>query len=380
MKPSSAQIPHTRDFIPAPSADIRFIRDDACCWPPQFAHFVKNSPRYIAAASDPDVCLGDFLLAHGYPPEFGADLLYPMLSVVCTCSYAAVAAYPAQIVVDYFANKYGLSGAQCRAYGGTRDVVSKLTAPVSRVTTSAWIEGVQASKASCSLTWRDAKANLHVEAFDEVVLAMQANASARVLSSDADEQLAALRSFEYEKKRVVLHTDAALMPPHRRDWSPLNIEVASGADAASVTVWMNRIDGKLRRGLTAPVFQTWNPLVEPATSSVIADFSFERPVVTKSSLRAMERLQESQGKGHVWFVGAYSLNSMPLLENGVKSAMRVARRLGVDTSDVEFDEAEHVRMQQKRAASGVSRGRLLCGLLVTIGVAVLASNGALLSS
>lgn len=347
----------------------------------QFAHFVKHSPSYIAAASDPDISLGAFLDAHGYPFEFGADLLYPMLSVVCTCSYAAVAAYPAQIIVDYFANKYGLSGAQCRAYGGTRDVVSRLTAPVARVTTSARIEGVQASKASCSLTWRDAKGNLHVEAFDEVVLAMQANASARVLSTDADVQLEALRSFQYEKKRVVLHTDASLMPPQRRDWSPLNIEVAGGADAASVTVWMNRIDGKLRQELQAPVFQTWNPLIEPEAASVIADFAFERPVVTKSSLRAMERLQESQGRGHVWFVGAYSLNSMPLLENGVKSAMLVARSLGVDTSDIEFDEAKHEAKQQRGAASGVGHGRWLCGILVAIGVAALAANGgSLLSS
>ena len=41
--------------------------------------------------------------------------------------------------------------------------------------------------------------------------------------------------------------------------------------AASVTVWMNRIDGQLRRELDAPVFQTWNPCVEPAKERVLAD-------------------------------------------------------------------------------------------------------------
>ena len=66
-----------------------------------FAHFVRCSPEYMAA--DPaEISLGDFLQRHGYPPEFGSDLLYPMLSVVCTCSYAAVAAYPASIVIDYY--------------------------------------------------------------------------------------------------------------------------------------------------------------------------------------------------------------------------------------------------------------------------------------
>ena len=53
----------------------------------------------------------------------------------------------------------------------------------------------------------------------------------------------------------------------------------------------------------------------------------------------MEKLARLQGRAHVWFVGAYSRYSMPLLENGVKSALEVAKALGVDVSDVEFDEA-----------------------------------------
>ena len=111
-----------------------------------------------------------------------------MLSVVCTCSYKAVAAYPAQIVVDYFANKYGFSGAQCRAYEGTRDVVDRLTAPVRRVVTSATVTRAEAASLAetpggrlCSLSWRDADGLEHTETFDEIVLAMQANASGRVL-------------------------------------------------------------------------------------------------------------------------------------------------------------------------------------------------------
>jgi len=42
-----------------------------------------------------NVSLGDFLASKGYSPKFCAELFYPMLSVVCTCTYEAVAAYPA---------------------------------------------------------------------------------------------------------------------------------------------------------------------------------------------------------------------------------------------------------------------------------------------
>lgn len=361
----------------------------------QFIHFVNYSPGYLAAGcADADLPLADFLSKHGYPAAFATDMLYPMLSVVCTCSYAAVAEYPARIVVDYFAAKYGLSGAQCRAYEGTRDVVARLTAPVARVVTSANIERVDAAPSSvsggsqyrrssspgrggevapelvhraadgaCELRWTDGFGVTHVERFDEVVLAMQANASARVLQKAHPKLMGALRTFRYERKRVVLHTDDSLMPAQRRDWSPLNLVVSPSEDAASVTVWMNHIDSDLRSELRCDVFQTWNPTVEPSKGSVLADFSFERPVVTASSVRAMQALAECQGGQHVWLVGAYALNSMPLLENGVKSAIAVAKSLGCDVSDVEFDEAQ---WEAKQQASRALRRSLLLLVIVLV--------------
>jgi len=351
-----------------------------------FAHFVNNAPRKLAATkADPP--LGDFLRAEGYSEEFSSLLLYPMLSVVCTASYAAVAAYPASIVVDYFANKYGLSGAQCRAYEGTQDVVARLTAPIKRVVTSATITSISAtgartesaaypvddraradsSHAQPMLCWQDADGKLTVEHFDEIVLAMQANASLKVLRTSDNAQLEALRGFKYESNRVLLHTDASLMPSHRRDWSPLNIVVEPTDHAASVTVWMNRIDHQLRAELRTDVFQTWNPRVEPSPSAVVADFTFERPVVTPASQASMAALHASQGSGHVWFIGAYSRYSMPLLENGVKSAMEVARALGVRTSDLEVDEEQ--LMAEAAAAQARRRVRLLGAAAVLAAVA-----------
>jgi len=128
---------------------------------------------------------------------------------------------------------------------------------------------------------------------------------------------------------------------------------------------MNRIDESLRAELRSPLFQTWNPHVEPKPDTVKADYEFERPVVTLESVAAMGELAKVQGKGHVWLVGAYSLNSMPLLENGVKSAIDVAARLGVDCSDVAFDEARAAAAQRKNG----SRGMLLGAVVATVALA-----------
>jgi len=171
---------------------------------------------------------------------------------------------------------------------------------------------------------------------------------------------------------VVLHTDSSLMPASRRDWSPLNISLDPEADAAAVTVWMNRIDGKLREELSGPIFQSWNPAVEPRADTVKADYYFERPVVTFDSVAAMQDLQQLQGVGRVWFVGAYSLDSMPLLENGVKSSIEVASRLGVDASDIAFNEDEARRPPPSRLAGASIL--LPIGALAAVALASLAAK------
>ena len=50
--------------------------------------------------------------------------------------------------------------------------------------------------------------------------------------------------------------------------------------------------------------------------------------VFRCSRAEMEHLRSAQGHGHVWLVGAYSRYTMPLLENGVASAMAVASKRG----------------------------------------------------
>lgn len=45
----------------------------------------------------------------------------------------------------------------------------------------------------------------------------------------------------------------------------------------------------------------------------------------------MKQLETLQGKNNVYYIGAYVVPGIPLLENGVVSAMDVARKLGVET-------------------------------------------------
>ena len=173
--------------IPLPSgvAARSIFKHARLCY--QFVHFMNNAPTYLADPSATPLTLGEFLSAHGYSAEFARELLYPMVSIVCTCTWEAAEAYPAAVVVDYFANKCGISGAQCRAIDGTRGVVSKLTKPVSRVIVNARVISVRGEEGSgvgggATVEFSlDGGRRIHHERYDEVILATQANTSLQLL-------------------------------------------------------------------------------------------------------------------------------------------------------------------------------------------------------
>jgi len=60
------------------------------------------------------------------------------------------APYPLLFVIY----RYGLSGAQCRAYAGTREVVEKLSASVHRHVTNATVTNVSAGGARACVSWQ----------------------------------------------------------------------------------------------------------------------------------------------------------------------------------------------------------------------------------
>jgi len=66
-----------------------------------------------------------------------------------------------------------------------------------------------------------------------------------------------------------------------------------------------------------------------APGRLLKRIHFERSVMTPKTIDHINGLAEQQGKGGLWFCGAYCLNSIPLQENGVRSALNIAERLNV---------------------------------------------------
>lgn len=280
--------------------------------------FYRMAPAALHTLAASDRPLGDWLDASGLGTEFTDGFLIPAFATVCTCRTAAVREYPARIILEYLTRGLTFGGVR-RVVNGTREVVERLLAPLAATRCGVRVHRIEPAADGVRVHWNDSAAR-----FDHVVVATQANQAAPMLDAAFRHEREALERFAYESSEVVVHDDARLAPRQRRHWAPVNLVVSEVHDKPMATIWMNRVQPALRDA--APVFQTWNPLVEPRAAAVRARARFERPVVNAASLagaESMALLHARHGR-RLWFCGSYLGPGIPLLESAAATAARAA--------------------------------------------------------
>lgn len=290
--------------------------------------FHREAPRALAAGELAGRSIGEFIAAGRYAPEFVQGLLLPAICTVCTCPYADALAFPAEVIVGYLLR--GLTReAVRRARQGADDAAARLVAGVGEVHCGVRIAGLRQQGDRVALRLADGS----VRHFDHAVFATQANHALALLEAPTPAEAATLAGFTYRPVEVVMHRDAALLPPLRRHWSAVNLLVAPQASQPQSTIWVNAVQSALRDA--APVFQTVHPLQRPRDEHVIAASQFERPVVDARSERALVQLAALQAEPprRLWFCGSYAQPGIPLLESAVRSAEVVAEALARRTAE-----------------------------------------------
>ncbi|MFK8030863.1 MAG: NAD(P)/FAD-dependent oxidoreductase [Gammaproteobacteria bacterium] len=284
--------------------------------------FFRQSPKSIADGIADHVTLEDYLHSHRYSEEFAEGFLYPAFAGICTCSLDSVKAYPARVILEYLNSDLLFSSVR-RVTGGTQEVVSLLSQDVHEVKLRSQV--IDVFRTSDGVEVRTSN---ETSTFDHVVLATQANQTSHILKHATPEEQELLASFTYEPSRVVVHKDTRLAPPgDESQWAPVNFLLADNHSAPMATIWMNAIQAMPG---SAPVFQTWNPIIQPDPSLVFGEANFERPVVNHESMQGLERLARlhEQPDRRIWFCGSYASHGIPLLESAANSSFAIAERLG----------------------------------------------------
>ena len=133
------------------------------------------------------------------------------------------------------------------------------------------------------------------ESFDDVVLACHADQALRLLADPSRDEKRLLARIRYQANRVVLHTDAALLPRRRSAWSAWNYLAIDddGASPVAVSYLINKLQPLPFR---TPVIVTLNPPVEPQPNEVLGEFGTSHPVLDRQAIAAQRALARLQGR------------------------------------------------------------------------------------
>ena len=115
------------------------------------------------------------------------------------------------------------------------------------------------------------------------------------------------------------------MPKNKLIWSSWNYNTNSNKQISCITYWMNKLQNLDTK---KNIFITLNPIQIPTENKIIKIFKYEHPIYDQNSFLVQKQIETYQGKNNLYFAGAW--NGYGFHEDGVKSALKVAKKLKVD--------------------------------------------------
>jgi predicted NAD/FAD-binding protein len=293
----------------------------------EIVRFNREAPALLEAPDAERQTLGDFLESRRFGEGFTHRYLFPMASAIWSASLDAIRSFPALTLIRFFDN-HGLLSLNAQptwkvVAGGSHTYIPKLTAPLlGGVHEGAAIQAVQRDEGGVTLAFRDRPSMM----FDDVVFACHGDQVLPLLADPSDRERDTFASFTTTTNVAWLHTDASVLPAQPRARASWNYRVAADADAApTVTYDLNRL-----QGLTTPeqYCVTLNPGGGIDEGRVLRRFIYRHPLYTREAIRAQARWAEVSGVNRTHYCGAYWRYGFH--EDGLQSALRVARALGVE--------------------------------------------------
>jgi len=299
------------------------------------------SPRFLRMASDiirfyrhapallqlqgPGPTLGEFLADQHYSTAFRDEHIVPMAAALWSMSAAQVLQFPLLHLLRFMDNHHMLqvndrpewrvvAGGSQRYVDAMRTrwtVDERIGCPVRSVISVG--DRVQLDSATGT------------EMFDRVVLACHADQALKLLGDATPTEQRILGAMSFQDNDVVLHTDARLLPRHRKAWAAWNAYVPASPHAScTVSYCMN-----LLQSLDAPepIVVTLNRGDDIDPAKILRRLKYRHPLHTQASVAAQARKGEIQGQRNLWFAGAYW--GYGFHEDGLRSAVEVAQGLGV---------------------------------------------------
>jgi uncharacterized protein len=286
----------------------------------------QRAARALLSSTSPGPSLGDWLEQHSFSRPFIDRLIVPQASAVWSADPHQMWSFPARYMAEFFENHGMLSfrgRPQWRTIrGGSARYVEALLAGFSgKLLLGTAVRSVSRHREHVVVT----PATGEPQRFDEVVLATHSDQALALLEDASDREHELLGTIPYQANEAVLHTDVRMLPRRRRAWASWNYHLLEDpGDRTTVTYHMNRLQSlDAEREFCVTLNRTQE--IDPA--HVIRRIQYAHPVYTAGGVQAQQRFAEISGRERTHFCGAYW--GWGFHEDGVVSALRVAKRFGV---------------------------------------------------
>jgi len=294
----------------------------------EILRFNREAKAFLERRALDRLSLGEFLERGGYSERFAAHYLLPMAAAIWSCPTQQMRAFPFLSFARFF-NNHGLLDLSNRpewrtVTGGSQAYVRRMLDQLRGTVRTA--AGVQRVRRTADGVEVETVQGEHL-VFDNLVLGCHGDEALAMIEDPSPVERELLGCFRYQRNRVFLHQDPALMPRRRRVWSSWNYLRGPGVaptGPVTVTYWMNSL-----QDLPADqdCFVSLNPVEPPRADRVIAQMEYDHPVFDTAAIAAQGRMHEIQGRSGLWFSGAWL--GFGFHEDGLRAAVDVAGGLGV---------------------------------------------------
>jgi len=271
--------------------------------------------------------IGAFLDQHRFDAAFREWYFLPMIGCIWSCPTDQMLRFPIATMIR-FCHNHGLIQVSDRPQwytvtGGAKHYVDKLLQGIADARLNTPVRSVRRGPRGVTVA-----TDTGSEVFDDVVLACHSDQSLALLADASAAERAVLGAVRYHPNRAVLHTDAAVLPRRPLAWAAWNYARAAASGREQAAVCLHYLINRLQPlPWQQPVVVSLNPdpAHPPAPDKVLQSFDYSHPVFDGAAIAAQQQLPALQGRGGVWFGGAWTRYGFH--EDGLMSALDIVERV-----------------------------------------------------
>jgi uncharacterized protein len=287
--------------------------------------FNRLTTTLAQRGGEPDEPIGEFLDRHRFGAAFRDGYFLPMIGCIWSCPTDQMLRFPVGTMVR-FCHNHGLLQLTNRPQwhtvsGGSKHYVEKMLAPIADKRLAMPVRAVRRLPHGVLVQTDSAE-----ERFDDVVLAAHTDQSLALLADASADEKQVLGAIRYRPNRVLLHTDASVLPRRGRAWAAWNYERAADRSREDAAVCLHYLINRLQPlPWKTPVVVSMNPLRPVREDLVLGEWTYAHPVFDRAAMQAQRMLSRIQGRSHVWFCGAWTRYGFH--EDGLMSGLAAAEGL-----------------------------------------------------